>query len=54
VAATTEIPKSVSAFLRAEAERFREWMLRRQGNLAGFCVVTIVVGAGSYGAAMGS
>ena len=28
--------------------------VRRQGNLVGFCVVAIVVGAGSYGAVMGS
>ena len=51
--AATEIPKSIGAFLRAEPEHFREWMLRRQGNLVGFCIAAIVVGAGSYGAAMG-
>ena len=28
-------------------------MLRRPGNLVEFCVVAIVIGAGSYGAAMG-
>ncbi len=48
-----ENPGSVGAFLRAEPERFREWMLRRQGNLAGFCIAAIVIGAGSYGAVMG-
>ena len=51
--ATTEIPKSAGAFLRAEPERFRKWMLCRQGNLVAFCIVAIVAGAGSYGAAMG-
>ena len=51
--ATTEIPKSIGAFLRAEPESFREWMLRRQGNLVAFCVAAIVIGAGSYGAVMG-
>ena len=50
---TRETPKSIGAFLRAEPECFRSWMLRRQGNLVGFCVVAIVAGAGSYGAAMG-
>ncbi len=49
----SETPKSIEAFLRAKPECFRYWMLRRQGNLMGFCVVAIVVGAGSYGAAMG-
>jgi hypothetical protein len=53
VTATSETPKSIGAFLRAEPERFREWMLRRQGNLVGFCVAAIAIGAGSYGAAMG-
>jgi hypothetical protein len=53
VIAASEPPKTIGAFLRAEPERFRDWMLRRQGNLVGFCVVAIVVGAGSYGAAMG-
>jgi hypothetical protein len=51
--ANTGNPTSPGAFLRAEPERFREWMLRRQGNLVGFCVVAIVIGAGSYGAVMG-
>ncbi len=51
--AAAEPPKSIGAFLRAEPERFREWMLRRQGNLVAFCVVAIVAGAGSYGAVMG-
>ena len=51
--ATSEIPESVGAFLRAEPDRLREWMLRRQGNLVAFCVLAIVAGAGSYGAAMG-
>jgi hypothetical protein len=45
---------SVGGFLRAEPERFREWMLRRQLNLVVFCVTAIAVGAGAYGAAMGS
>ena len=51
--ASSESPKSVGAFLRAETDQFRDWMLHRQENLVGFCVVAIVVGAGSYGAVMG-
>lgn len=51
--AASETPKSIGAFLRATPECFREWMLRRQGNLAGFCIVTIVAGAGSYGVVLG-
>ena len=51
--ATPETPKSIGAFLRVDLECFRGWMLRRQGNLVAFCVVAIVLGAGSYGAVMG-
>ena len=47
------IPKSVDSFLRAGPENFHEWVTRRQLPLLGFCVVAIVVGAGSYGAVMG-
>ena len=52
IAASTA-PKSISAFLRAEPERFYEWVMCRQGRLVGFCVAAIVIGAGSYGAVMG-
>ena len=51
--AATDNPKSIGAFLRAEPERYREWMLHRHGNLVAFCVVAVVAGAGSYGAVMG-
>ncbi len=47
-------PKSIGAFLRAEPDRFYEWVMCRQGRLVGFCIVVIIIGAGSYGAAMGS
>jgi hypothetical protein len=47
-------PKSIGTFLRAEPERFYEWVVCRQGRLVAFCLVAIVLGAGSYGAAMGS
>jgi hypothetical protein len=32
VTAVFETPKSIGGFLRAEPERFREWMLCRQGK----------------------
>lgn len=46
-------PNSPAAFLRAEPTRLREWITRRQSNLVVFCVSAIVIGAGTYGAAMG-
>ena len=53
MAATSETPKTVDAFLRAEPECFRGWMLGRQGNLVAFCVLAIIAGAGTYGAVLG-
>src|SRR6202012_4665926 len=50
---TANIPKSIGAFLRAEPEWLRDWMVQRQGILAGYCVLAIVTGAGSYGLVMG-
>ena len=44
---------SPAAFLRAEPTFLREWITLRQSNLVLFCVVTIVIGAGAYGAVMG-
>lgn len=46
-------PRFVSVFLRADAGTFYEWVMRRQTQLIGFCVVAIIAGAGSYGAVMG-
>lgn len=46
--------KSFDSFLRAGPEHFHDWVIRRQLALVAFCVVTIVAGAGSYGAVMGS
>jgi hypothetical protein len=48
------IPKSLDSFLRAGPASFHEWIMRRQTALVAFCVVAIVIGAGSYGAVMGS
>jgi len=45
---------SVAEFLRAETRRAREWMAERDAGLAWFCVAAVVMGAGLYGAAMGS
>jgi hypothetical protein len=47
-------PKTIGVFLRARPELLREWVLRRQLHLVMFCVVAIVIGAGVYGAVMGS
>ena len=47
-------PNSIGAFLRAEPARLAEWGARRRGHLIAFCIVMIVIGAGSYGLAMGS
>ncbi len=51
--AVSTAPKYIGAFLRAEPERFYEWVMCRQGRLVGFCIAAIMVGAGSYGAVMG-
>jgi hypothetical protein len=45
---------STGAFLRAEAGSIRGWVITRTPGLVWFCVVAIAVGAGFYGAAMGS
>ena len=45
---------SVDLFLRADESKLHEWVLRRQSGLISFCVGAIIVGAGSYGAVIGS
>ena len=50
----TAIPQSVDAFLRAEPPTIHDWVMRRQLLLTACCVAVVVVGAGSYGAVMGS
>jgi hypothetical protein len=52
--AWAENPDSVGAFLRAELRTIQGWIVRRTASLAWFCVTAIVVGAGLYGAAIGS
>jgi hypothetical protein len=54
VIASTDQPNSLGAFLRAEAQNIRGWVVARTFGLAGFCVVVIMAGAGLYGAAIGS
>ena len=51
--ATALNPRFVSIFLRADAGTFYEWVMRRQSQLIGFCVLAIIAGAGTYGAVMG-
>ena len=45
---------SVDLFLRSDAEGLHEWVTRSRARLVWLCVAAIVVGAGSYGAVMGS
>jgi len=52
--AALAIPKLVDAFLHAKSEAFHDWVSRRPMKLAVFCVAAIVLGAGIYGAVMGS
>ena len=51
---TVENPASVGTFLRAEAQKIHGWMLSHSAPLTWFCVISIVIGAGSYGAAIGA
>jgi len=51
--ATSLNPRFVSIFLRADAGTFYEWVMQRQSQLIGFCVLAIIAGAGTYGAVMG-
>jgi len=43
----------VPALLRAEPTTLRDWLERQRLSRATFCILTIVVGAGIYGAVMG-
>src|ERR1051325_6308549 len=52
--ATSLNPRFVGVFLRADAGTFRAWVMSRQSQLIGFCVLAIIAGAGTYGAVMGS
>lgn len=45
---------SVGDFLRTGPEPLRDFVLQKPTRLIAFCVVAIVIGAGTYGAAMGS
>jgi len=48
------VPRTVEGFLRAGPQDFHEWVTRHQLRLMAFCVVSIVMGAGSYGLVIGS
>lgn len=52
--ATIGTPASPGGFLRARPDQLYGWVLRRSWHLVTFCVVAIIIGAGFYGAAMGS
>src|SRR5436190_860514 len=45
---------SVDSFLRADAPALRDWMLNRRAHRVFFCLVVVALGAGLYGATMGS
>ena len=45
--------RDVPVLLRAEPATLRDWLERRLFSRAAFCIFTIVVGAGVYGAVMG-
>jgi hypothetical protein len=46
--------RSADAFIRAGPESFHYWITHRQRDLMVGCVAAIILGAGSYGAVMGS
>jgi len=55
VAPATVRPLAAAAqFLRADAQRLKEWADRPRSGLVWLCVGAVIVGAGAYGAAMGS
>ncbi len=45
---------SIEVVLRADSSYMRDWVLRRPVLLTTWCVTVIVIGAGTYGAVMGS
>lgn len=51
---STNHPVSVDEFLRAEAGNTRGWIVDHPAGLVWFCALAIAVGAGLYGAAIGS
>jgi hypothetical protein len=48
------LPVVAELFLRADAKTLGDWLAERKSRLVLFCVVAIVLGAGSYGAVIGS
>ena len=51
---TASLPRSVGDFLRAEPQSYREWVVSRQLTLVIFCMIAVALGAGAYGAVIGS
>src|SRR5438094_410551 len=45
---------SLDRFVRADAAVYRDWVLGCPLALVGVCVASVIMGAGVYGAAMGS
>ena len=53
-AAALSLSDRTRELLAAGPDHLRDWMVRRQGRLAVLCIACIVVGAGAYGAVIGS
>jgi hypothetical protein len=45
---------AIDSWLRTDSRQLRDWVLRREARVAWCCFAMIVVGAGAYGAVMGS
>jgi hypothetical protein len=54
MAAFSNTLSAIDLFLRADTQRLRSWMLARETRVVWLCVVLIAVGAGAFGAVMGS
>lgn len=46
--------RAVDYFLRTDPQGLRDWVMRRESRLIWLCVLSIVAGAGAYGAVVGS
>ena len=46
--------RAVPAFLRADSPTICGWVVRRQIGMVWFCLCSIIIGAGCYGAVLGS
>ena len=47
-------PARLDYFLRSDSETLRDWLVKHSLPASWFCTGAIIVGAGAYGAAVGS